>query len=85
MAVVEVSEIMERHCLRLRVSGNLEQGLVTRGSRIEAGTLLALGRNGSLKWCYSTNTFEFDCMDDKVSPAELDIPHTWIRGSADLI
>jgi hypothetical protein len=81
VAVVEVAEKLERHCLRLQISGAQGEGVVTRGCGIAAGTLMALGRNGSIKWCAATNTFEFHCQDDRVSPMELDLPQTWIAGS----
>lgn len=85
VALVEVTEAMQRRCLRVQLSGVLEAGRVVRGSRIEAGTLMALGIDDSIRWCCSVNTFAFDCLDEKASPAELEIPPEWIPGSFELI
>ena len=72
---------MVRRCLRVRVVGFHDGDSVPAGTRLAAGTLVALGVNGGVRCCYSTNTFEFECVDDHVSPMELDLPQTWIAGS----
>lgn len=70
VAVVEVAR-RQVHYLRLHLA---KEFVVSTGCRIAAGTLLVLGVNGSIKWCYSTNTFKFDCLEEGVSPDELDLP-----------
>lgn len=74
VAVVEVSRPKQVHYLRLQLASSPGESRVSHGCRIAAGTLLALGMNGAIKWCYSTNTFKFDCVDERVSPDELDLP-----------
>ena len=73
VAVVEALKPERRHYLRLQLARDAEQSTVARGRRIAAGTIVALGVNGSINWVYSTNTFLFDCLDEGVSPDELDL------------
>jgi hypothetical protein len=77
VALMECADLERRHCLKVRCEDGMPAELLRR-ARVLSGALVALTGNGTVKRLLTTSGYGFECVDDRCSPDELDIPGQWL-------
>lgn len=79
VALIECATPEHRHCLKIVCGAETPEALLNR-ARVVSGTVVALTGNGEVQRLKTLSGFDFDCVDTRASPDELEIPAEWLGG-----
>jgi hypothetical protein len=77
VAIIECTAPEHRHCLKVVCEAATPAPLLNR-ARILSGALVAMTGNGTVKRLETLSGYGFDCVDQRASPEELEIPAEWL-------
>lgn len=77
VAIIECTASEHRHCLKVVCEEGTPGPLLNR-ARILTGALVAITGNGAVKRLETLSGYGFDCVDQRASPEELEIPAEWL-------
>jgi hypothetical protein len=77
VAIIECTNPEHRHSLKVICEDGTPTPLLNR-ARLLSGALVAMTSNGSEKRLETLSGYGFDCVDQRASPEELEIPVEWL-------
>ena len=77
VALVECANPEHRHCLKVSCEDGTPTPLLNR-ARVLSGALVAMTGNGTVKRLQTLSGYGFQCVDERASPEELEIPAEWL-------
>jgi len=77
VALIECANPERRHCLKVACEDGTPAPLLNR-ARVLSGALVAMTGNGMVKRLQTLSGYGFDCVDQRASPEELEIPAEWL-------
>jgi hypothetical protein len=77
VAIIECGNPEQRHCWKVSCEDGIPAPLLNR-ARVLSGALVAMTGNGTGKRLKTPSGYDFDCVDERASPEELEIPAVWL-------